>query len=79
MYETEPRISSDQRDELAREVSFLKKRIDGLKQDVVDLSESKTLLEAEVLGKRVLLKEIEDNEIEGLRKLMKVIKNVINE
>lgn len=79
MYETEPRISSDQRDELAREVSFLKKRIDGLKQDVVDLSESKTLLEAEVLGKRVLLKEIEDNEIEGLRKLMKVIKSVINE
>lgn len=79
MENTEPRISSDQRDELAREVSFLKKRIDGLKQDVVDLSESKTLLEAEVLGKRVLLKEIEDNEITGLRRLMSVIKNVINE
>ncbi len=79
MENTEPRISSDQRDELAREVSFLKKRIDGLKQDVIDLSDSKTLLESEVLGKRVLLKEIEDNEIENLRKLMKVIKNVINE
>lgn len=79
MDNTEPRISSDQRDELAREVSFLKKRIDGLKQDVIDLSESKTLLESEVLGKRVLLKEIEDNEVENLRKLMKVIKNVINE
>lgn len=79
MDNTEPRISSDQRDELAREVSFLKKRIDGLKQDVIDLSDSKTLLESEVLGKRVLLKEIEDNEIENLRKLMKVIKNVINE
>lgn len=79
MENTEPRISSDQRDELAREVSFLKKRIDGLKQDVIDLSESKTLLESEILGKRVLLKEIEDNEIDGLRKLMKVIKNVINE
>lgn len=79
MENPEPRISSDQRDELAREVSFLKKRIDGLKQDVIDLSESKTLLESEVLGKRVLLKEIEDNEIENLRRLMSVIKGVINE
>lgn len=79
MYETEPRISSDQRDELAREVSFLKKRIDGLKLDVTNLSESKTLLEAELIEKRVLIKEIEETEIENLRKLMKVIKNVINE
>lgn len=79
MYETEPRISSDQRDELAREVSFLKKRIDGLKLDVTNLSESKTLLEAELIEKRAIIKEIEDNEIENLRKLMSVIKKVINE
>jgi len=79
MYETEPRISSDQRDELAREISFLKKRIDGLKLDVTNLSESKTLLEAELLEKRAIIKEIEETEIENLRKLMKVIKNVINE
>jgi len=79
MYETEPRISSDQRDELAREVSFLKKRIDGLKLDVTNLSESKTLLEAELIEKRAIIKEIEETEIENLRKLMKVIKNVINE
>jgi len=71
--------NAEQRDELAKEMSFLKKRIDGLKQDVADLSESKTLLEAEILGKRVLLKEIEDNEIENLRKLMSVIKQVVNE
>jgi len=71
--------NTEQRDELAKEMSFLKKRIDGLKQDVADLSESKTLLEAEILGKRVLLKEIEDNEIENLRKLMSVIKQVVNE
>lgn len=71
--------TAEQRDELVKEMSFLKKRIDGLKQDVADLSESKTLLEAEILGKRVLLKEIEDNEIANLRKLMSVIKNVINE
>jgi len=71
--------TAEQRDELVKEMSFLKKRIDGLKQDVADLSESKTLLEAEILGKRVLLKEIEDNEIENLRKLMSVIKGVINE
>ena len=69
----------EQRDELNREMSFLKKRIDGLKQDVADLAESKALLEAEILGKRVLLKEIEDNEIANLRKLMSVIKGVINE
>jgi len=79
MYETEPRISSDQRDELAREISFLKKRIDGLKLDVTNLSESKTLLEAELIEKRAIIKEIEETEIENLRKLMKVIKNVINE
>ena len=71
--------TAEQRDELVKEMSFLKKRIDGLKQDIADLAESKTLLEAEILGKRVLLKEIEDNEIENLRKLMSVIKNVINE
>ena len=71
--------TAEQRDELVKEISFLKKRIDGLKQDVADLSESKTLLEAEILGKRVLLKEIEDNEIANLRKLVSVIKNVINE
>jgi len=71
--------TAEQRDELVKEMSFLKKRIDGLKQDVADLSESKTLLEAEILGKRVLLKEIEDNEIENLRKLMSVIKQVVNE
>lgn len=71
--------TAEQRDELVKEMSFLKKRIDGLKQDVADLSESKALLEAEILGKRVLLKEIEDNEIENLRKLMSVIKKVINE
>ena len=71
--------TAEQRDELVKEMSFIKKRIDGLKQDVADLSESKTLLEAEILGKRVLLKEIEDNEIANLRKLMSVIKNVINE
>lgn len=71
--------TAEQRDELAKEMSFLKKRIDGLKQDVADLSESKTLLEAEILGKRVLLKEIEDNEIANLRRLMSVIKGVINE
>jgi len=69
----------EQRDELLKEMSFLKKRIDGLKQDVADLSESKTLLEAEILGKRVLLKEIEDNEIVNLRRLMSVIKGVVNE
>ena len=71
--------TAEQRDELVKEMSFLKKRIDGLKQDIADLAESKTLLEAEILGKRVLLKEIEDNEIENLRKLMSVIKGVINE
>lgn len=71
--------NAEQRDELAKEMSFLKKRIDGLKQDIADLAESKTLLEAEILGKRVLLKEIEDNEIENLRKLMSVIKQVVNE
>jgi len=71
--------NAEQRDELAKEMSFLKKRIDGLKQDVADLSESKTLLEAEILGKRVLLKEIEDNEIANLRRLMSVVKGVVNE
>ena len=71
--------NAEQRDELAKEMSFLKKRIDGLKLDVTNLSESKTLLEAELIEKRAIIKEIEETEIENLRKLMKVIKNVINE
>ena len=75
----EPRITSEQRDELAREISFLKTRVESLKREVSDLSESKTLLEIEIASQKTLLKQVEEVEIENIKRILSVVKSVINE
>ena len=72
-------MDAQQRDELMREIAFLKTRESSLKASVADLAESKSVLELEIAQKRAELDELVNSEMVVIKDLLDKFKGAIKE